>query len=43
MGPTNKVSLRDTADDDLADASNTALIFVVVLESLRTACMGRWC
>ena len=39
--PTNKVSLSDTLDEDLADASNTALIFVVVLKSLRTACMGR--
>ena len=41
VGPTNKVSLRDTPDEDLADASNNALIFVVLLQALHMACMGR--
>ena len=29
VGPTNKVLLHDTPDEDLADTSNTALIFVL--------------
>ena len=41
VGPTNNVSLRETPVEDLAEASNTALIFVVVLDSFLTACMGR--
>ena len=41
VGPTSSISFRDTPDEDLADASNTARIFVVVLESFGTACMGR--
>ena len=41
VGPTSNVSFNDIPVDDLADASNTALIFVVVLDSFRTACMGR--
>ena len=33
VGPTNNISFRETPLEDLADASNTALIFVVVLDS----------
>ena len=35
------VSLSDTPVEDLADASNTARILVVVLLSLYTACIGK--
>lgn len=41
VGPTNNVSLSDTPVEDFAEAPKTALIFVVVLESLYTACIGR--
>ena len=49
MGPTNKTSLRETPVELLANASNMALAFVVVLDSFlrvgRTlapqACAGR--
>ena len=33
-GPTSNLSFNEIPDDDLADASKTALIFVVVLEFL---------
>ena len=35
------VSLSDTPVQDLADASNTARILVVVLLSFYTACIGK--
>ena len=41
VGPTRSVLLRETSVEDLADASKTALIFVVVLDAFYTACMGR--
>ena len=41
VGPTSNVSFNDTPVDDFTDASNTARIFVVLLDSLRTACTGR--
>ena len=34
MGPTCKVSFKDMPVDDFAEASNTTLNFVVVLDSL---------
>lgn len=37
VGPTRKVSLRETPQEDFAGASMTALTFVVELDSLRTA------
>ena len=40
VGLTRRVSLRETPVEDLADASKTALIFVVVLDSLYAACIG---
>ena len=33
VGPANNISFRETPVEDLAEASNTALIFVVVLDS----------
>ena len=41
VGPTRSVLLRETPVEDLADASKTALIFVVVLDAFYMACMGR--
>ena len=41
VGPTRSVSFSDIPDDDLADASKTALILVVELDSFLTACIGR--
>ena len=41
MGPIKNVSLSEIPFDDLADASKTTLTLVVVLCSLRTACLGR--
>ena len=46
VGQTNRVSLTDMPDEHLAEALNAILIFMVVLESLRTASMGNrntWC
>ena len=40
VGPTMRVELRETPVDVVAEASNTARIFVVVLDSLQTACMA---
>ena len=42
VGLTNNVLFRGTPVEDLAEASNTSLIFVVVLDSFLTACMGRY-
>ena len=39
-GTTSNISFIDILVDDLADASNTALILVVVLDSFWTACIG---
>ena len=36
---TNKMSLRETPVEHLADASNTAMTFAVVLDSFLTTCM----
>ena len=36
-----KEIINDTPEEDFAEASNTALIFVVALDSLRTACIGK--
>ena len=41
VGPTNNMSFKDMPEDDFADASKTALIFVVELDSFLTAWMGR--
>lgn len=41
VGPTNKVSLRENPNEDLADALNTALTFVIVLNSFNTMCTGK--
>ena len=41
VGPTNNVSLSETPVEDFAEASNTALTLVVVLDSLRTTCNGQ--
>ena len=41
IGPTNNISFRETPIEDLAEAPNTGLIFVVVFDSFFTACMGR--
>ena len=41
VSPTNKVSFKDTAEEDFAEALKTALILVVVLDSFLTAWMGR--
>ena len=41
VGPTNNVPFRETPVEDLAEALNTVLIFVVVVDSFLTACMGR--
>ena len=41
VGPTISMSLRETPDMVFMEASNTARIFVVVLDSLRTACIGK--
>ena len=41
VGPTSSVSFRETPDEDFAEASKTAQIFVVVLDSFLTACIGR--
>ena len=40
VGPTSNISFIDIPVDDLADASNTALILVVVLDSFWTVCIG---
>ena len=40
VGPTMSVELRETPVDVAAEASNTARIFVVVLDFLQTTCMG---
>ena len=40
VGPTSNISFNDIPVDDLADASNTALILVVVFDSFWTACIG---
>ena len=42
VGPTNKVSLRENPVEDFAEASKTARIFVVVLDSFTTTCMGKY-
>ena len=36
-----RTTFSETPVDDLADASNTAQILIVVLDSFRTACIGR--
>ena len=41
VGPTSKVSLSEIFVDNFAEASKTALTFVVELEALYTACIGR--
>ena len=41
VGPTSNMSFNDIPADDMADVSNTVLIFVVVLDSFGTTCMGR--
>ena len=41
VGPTSRVSFDETPVQDLADASNTAWILVVVLGSFCTGCIGR--
>ena len=41
VGPTRSWSFNETPDEDFIEASKTALTFVVVLDSLTTACMGR--
>ncbi len=41
VDPTSRVSLRETPELDFAEASNTALILVVVLCSFLTVCIGR--
>ena len=41
VGPTSSVSFSDTPEDDLADASKTALSLVVVLESFFNAWIGK--
>lgn len=41
VGPTSKVSFNETPEEDFAEASNTGLILVVVLESLYTMCIGK--
>ena len=41
VGPTINVSLSEMPDIVFMEVSNTARILVVVLDSLRTACMGR--
>ena len=41
VGPTSNVSFREIPDVDFADASKTALSFVVELDSFQTACIGR--
>ena len=38
---TNKISLREVLDEDFAEASKTALIFVVVLDFFFTVCLER--
>ena len=40
VGPTMRVELRELPVDVAAEASNTARIFVVVLDSLLTMYMG---
>ena len=40
VGPTCKVLLRETPVDYLADASNTDLVLVVLLDCLYTTWMG---
>ena len=41
VGPTSRVSFSETPDDDFADASKTALTFVVELELLYTTYIGK--
>ncbi len=41
VGPTRRVSLRETPENYFAEASNTAVILVVVLCSFLTAWMGK--
>ena len=41
VGPTSSVSFREILDADFAEASNTAQILVVVLDSFLTVCIGR--
>ena len=40
LSPTSRRLLRETPDDDSAEASRTARILVVLLDSFLTACMG---
>ena len=40
MGPTGKVSFKDMPVDDFAEASNTTLSFVIVIEYFITECIG---
>lgn len=40
VGPTRRVSFRDIPEDDFADASNTACIFVVLLHSMHWKILG---
>ena len=40
MGPTGRVSFKDTPVEDLPEALNTALTLVVVLESLYRRVLG---
>ena len=42
VGPTSSWSLSETPVEDFVDASKTALTLVVVLDSLTTACMGKY-
>ena len=39
--PTSKMSLSEVPVEVLGEASKTAQILVVVLDSLRTTCMGK--
>ena len=41
VGPTKSWSLRGIPVDDFTEASKTALILVVVLDSFMTACIGK--
>ena len=40
-GPTSRLPLRETPELDFANASKTTLSFIIVLLSLRRACIGK--
>lgn len=42
MGPTIRVSFSEIPEEDLAEASKTALTLVVLLDSFLTTCIGRY-